>query len=1222
MKGVFWNSRGLGDLAKHRFLAELVKEEQINFIALSETGRDSFPDHVLKNLCGGRDFLWHAMPPHGRSGGILLGVDLNIFYIGAIDEGDFYVKFTLRYKSNDFKFVLYSIYGPAQSQNKCAFLSELANTCSKEHLPYILGGDFNIMRNPEDKSTGDFDPKWPTLFNAVIESLDLREIVMTGRQYTWAGPGDDPTFEKLDRVLVSTDWENQFPLTLVEPRDRNISDHTPLVLNTGTSTHQSSSRPFKFERGWLLRDGFYDMVANIWQSESSGSNSLERWQCKIRRLRQYLRGWATNTAGSYKKEKKTLLSLVNDLDKKAETDRLSDQEINLKHYLKERLVTLLREEELKWYERAKVKTLLEGDTNTRFFHLVANGKHRKQHIYKLEDERGIVVGDDCLKSHITNYYKNLFGTPEHSEITLMENHILDIPQVSQEENDILVADFTESEVREAIFQMEHNKAPGPDGFPAEFYQVFWEVIKDDLLSLFHDFHNENLDLFSLNFGIITLIPKLQGATTIRQFRPICVLNVSFKIFTKVGTNRLNKVAKTVVRPTQTAFMPGRNIMEGVVILHETIHELHTKKRDGVIFKIDFEKAYDKVKWSFLQQTLRMKGFSPKWCRWIQNMVTGGSVGIKVNDDIGPYFQTRRGLRQGDPMSPILFNIVADMLAILIDRAKADGQIRGIIPHLLDDGLSILQYADDTIIFLDHDPKQAKNLKLLLCAFEQLSGLKINFHKSEIFCYGAAKEMEQYYTNLFGCNSGVYPFRYLGIPMHHRQLLNSEWRKVEERFEHKLSCWKAKYLSYGGRLVLLNSVLSSLPMFMMSFFEIPRGVLKNLDYFRSRFFWQGSTDRHKYRLARWDILCRPKDQGGLGILDLQLQNKCLLAKWLINLLNTDGTWQTLLRNKYLRSRTLTQVSAKPNDSHFWRGLMHIKDDVLAKGSFIIKDGTYTRFWDDTWMGDKPLKDRYPSLYNIARDRHATVSKVMSSSPLNISFRRSLVDNNLREWLNLVAQVSYVVLVDGKDYFKWPLTKTGLFTVRSMYLNAIDTHPPFQHRKIWKWKIPLKIKIFLWFLQRGVILTKDNLAKKNWKGSQECLCCNMNETIQHLFLDCPLAKMIWRIIFYATNLNQPRSIDHMFGNWLNNYHKKIKPLIWVGLAALCWAIWRCRNDIIFKRMKTNSIMQVIFRGAYWLRFWAQLQRDEQAQDTLVAMSKKLEVIALDITNGGWKHFFRLL
>jgi hypothetical protein len=172
-------------------------------------------------------------------------------------------------------------------------------------------------------------------------------------------------------------------------------------------------------------------------------------------------------------------------------------------------------------------------------------------------------------------------------------------------------------------------------------------------------------------------------------------------------------------------------------------------------------------------------------------------------------------------------------------------------------------------------------------------------------------------------------------------------------------------------------------------------------------------------------------------------------------------------------------------------MHIKDEVLSKGCFNINDGTSTRFWEDTWLGDKPLKDTYPYLYHIARDRKVTIYKVLSSIPLNISFRRSLVDNNLSQWLHLVTQVSNVVLVDGKDYFKWPLTKNGVFTVRSVNLDALDIHPPFQHRKIWKWKIPLKIKIFLWFLQKGVILTKDNLAKKNWKGSQKFVCYNLNK-----------------------------------------------------------------------------------------------------------------------------------
>ena len=239
-----------------------------------------------------------------------------------------------------------------------------------------------------------------------------------------------------------------------------------------------------------------------------------------------------------------------------------------------------------------------------------------------------------------------------------------------------------------------------------------------------------------------------------------------------------------------------------------------------------------------------------------------------------------------------------MLAVLFARANKVHQFNGIVPHLIDGGLSILQYADDTVVFLDHNIGQAKNVKLLLTAFEQMSGLKINFHKSELFCYGMAKDCESQYSQLFGCDVGTMPFKYLGIPMTHRRLRNSEWRCVVDRFESRLSNWKAKFLSSGGRLVLINSVLSSLPIFMMSFFEIPTGVLQKLDAIRSRFFWQGGHHKKKYRLAKWEIICQPKEIGGLGVANLDIKNICLLSKWLFKLLNGDGVWQQLLRNKYL------------------------------------------------------------------------------------------------------------------------------------------------------------------------------------------------------------------------------------------------------------------------------------------------------------------------------------
>jgi hypothetical protein len=154
---------------------------------------------------------------------------------------------------------------------------------------------------------------------------------------------------------------------------------------------------------------------------------------------------------------------------------------------------------------------------------------------------------------------------------------------------------------------------------------------------------------------------------------------------------------------------------------------------------------------------------------------------------------------------------------------------------------------DTILFMEHDLEKAVNMKLILCIFEQLSGLKINFHKSEIFCFGKTNEHVDAYKRIFGCEVGSLPFKYLGIPIHYWRLLNSEWKPAEDHFEKKLGCWIGKMLSYGDRLVLINLVLTSLPMFLLSFFEIPKGVRKRMDFYRSRFFGKAQIIRRSIDL---------------------------------------------------------------------------------------------------------------------------------------------------------------------------------------------------------------------------------------------------------------------------------------------------------------------------------------------------------------------------------------
>jgi exonuclease III len=275
MKGIFWNSRGLSDLAKSRFLADTSKERNLDFIALLETCKKDFSQPTLDNFSGGKNFLWHWTAPHGRSGGLLLGVNLDVFDIGSIDEGDFFIKFRLRNKKDDFHWVLVAVYGAAQPEYKEVFLTELVQACSKEKLPLCVGGDFNIIRNASEKNNNRFDGRWPFLFNAIIDGLDLREIEMSGRKFTWANSLPIPTYERLDRVLVSCEWEQKFPLTTVDALSREISDHTPLLLSTGEETKSGNKSMFKFELGWLLRDGFFDLVSEVWKKENRGSSPME-----------------------------------------------------------------------------------------------------------------------------------------------------------------------------------------------------------------------------------------------------------------------------------------------------------------------------------------------------------------------------------------------------------------------------------------------------------------------------------------------------------------------------------------------------------------------------------------------------------------------------------------------------------------------------------------------------------------------------------------------------------------------------------------------------------------------------------------------------------------------------------------------------------------------------------------------------------------------------------
>jgi hypothetical protein len=244
---------------------------------------------------------------------------------------------------------------------------------------------------------------------------------------------------------------------------------------------------------------------------------------------------------------------------------------------------LVDEEGVKLKQRARDKFILDGDENSKYFHLLAKCKRRKLKSMSLTHEDNVAQGETEINQLATSFYKNLFGPSQEISISLND---LNMNVLDDDNKALFMIPFSIEEIKNVVFSLKHNSAPGPDGIPSEVFQEFCDTIKSDLFNLFKSFHDGSLNIERLNFGSITLIPKIPNVVDIKAFRPICLLNVCYKIITKVLINRLASCITSVISDFQYGFIKGRYIMDGVVSLHEIIHEVKRKKQNGLIFKVD------------------------------------------------------------------------------------------------------------------------------------------------------------------------------------------------------------------------------------------------------------------------------------------------------------------------------------------------------------------------------------------------------------------------------------------------------------------------------------------------------------------------------------------------------------------------------------------------------------------------------------------------------------
>lgn len=644
----------------------------------------------------------------------------------------------------------------------------------------------------------------------------------------------------------------------------------------------------------------------------------------------------------------------------------------------------------------------------------------------------------------------------------------------------------------------------------------------------------------LNITFITLVPKKYHIETIKDCRPIFLLTSVYKIIAKVLSTRLKLVMDKLISPVQCAYIEGRQIIDGTLIANELVDSRIRSENPGIICKIDLEKAFDRINWRYLEFVLVQMGFSRKWCNWLRFCYSTSSFSVLINGSSFGYFTSSRGVRQGCPVSPLLFIIAREGFSRFMDRAHNQGLFSGfsVSPTSID--VNHLHYADDTILFLDDKREELHNLFSALHCFEFIAGLKVNALKTRLIAVGTVHNFSMWAEEL-GCSVDVLSFMYLGMPLGAKSGSIRIWDPIIEKFEARLSGWRRISLSKGGKLALLKCIFSSLPTYYFSLFKAPISVIKILEKKMRNFLWEFKEGAKISHLVNWDIVRATKERGGLGVCNLNLMNLALLAKW---------CWRYGVEKKKLRYKIITDkygndysywIPGKVQHSYgvsCWKAIVASACHISENSTIYFHSGANISFWNDCWSGQQPLSIAYPNLFKLSRNKNAHIADMISyEGNWKFDFRRVLTNVESQEYVVLLTVIGDIPPPrDGlSDTRRWKLHPSGIFTVKSLYSHLVATNgiPNFPYHFIWQPEIPPKICFLLWCVIHGKLNTIDRLHQKGMNIDNNCALCGGGEESQdHLFLHCKVAYKIWCQITPSTGWSWvvPGSMRSLAETWL--------------------------------------------------------------------------------------------
>lgn len=591
---------------------------------------------------------------------------------------------------------------------------------------------------------------------------------------------------------------------------------------TFSSVSQTRKCSFKYFSFLSSHPNFLTEILKSWEEEIPVGSKLCSLGQRLKKAKATCRRLNREGFGNIQQRAKEALSKLREIQLQllsAPTDTLFRQEF----VARKNWQFFEAAQEVFFSRKAKIRWLDCGDANTKFFYKAVLAHQLRNAITYLMDAGGNrIFNMSQIKDMVVAYFQNLLGSEDESlqDISVEESRGLlsyrCIPEVAEK----LVSIPSNEEIQSVLFAMPKNKAPGPDGYSVEFFLEAWGIVGKDTIGAVKEFFMAGRMLRQFNSTTILLIPKVVGAEKLSQFRPISLCSTVYKVMARVLKKKLKLCVSDIVQRNQVGFVQDRLLCENVLLASELVKEFNDQgPTTRGCHKIDISKAYDNLSWEFLLKVLSAIDLPERFIGWIKECVTTPSYSIALNGELQGFFPGKKGLRQGDPISSLLFVIAMDILSKMLDKGAIEGRF-GIHPECEAPLITHLSFAYDMLIFFDGTADSLTGILQILEEFRQISGLKINRLKSELLLDGGSISRCRDLAAAMGIAQGALPLRYLGVLLSPKIMTHSDFQPLLDKIAARFSSWIVKHLSFAGRFQLIQAVIYSTISFWASMFIIP------------------------------------------------------------------------------------------------------------------------------------------------------------------------------------------------------------------------------------------------------------------------------------------------------------------------------------------------------------------------------------------------------------------